>query len=556
MYTGSVNISNTVNISSRIREMARLHPHARAVVWPVRRDRGGRMGYAHLTFAELERSGDAYARGLARAGIGRGVKTIVMVKPGVEFFGIMLGLLRTGAVPVLVDPGMGVRRMLHCLAETGAHAFIGIPVAHVLRVLAPRFFKSVRIAVTAGRRLFWGGHSLGEVRVEGDAPFAIAATKAGELAMIAFTTGSTGPAKGVEFTWGMMEAQVESLGSAYGVGPGDIGLHTFPAFALFDGCLGATTVIPDMDPTKPAKVDPGRIIEPILDHGVTYMFGSPALTGRVGRYGRKRGLRLPSLKRVITAGAPVSPRVIEDFSAMLEGDGDIYTPYGATEALPIASIRGKEILGDTRRLSERGRGNCVGHPVAGMDVRIIRITDEAVGRWSKDLELPAGEIGEIAVCGRQVSARYHNRPDADALAKIRRGKETVHRMGDLGWKDAKGRVWMCGRMKHRVRTARGELYSVPCEAIFNTHPAVFRSALVGLGEGPVKTPAICIELREKASRRRKEELRRELRALAKGNTLTEEIDIVLFHPSFPVDVRHNAKIFREKLAVWAAGEMK
>jgi len=556
MYTGSLNLSKTVNISSRIREMARRHPHARAVIWPVRRDRRGTMAYAHLTFAALERAGDAYARGLARAGIGRGVKTIVMVKPGVEFFGLMLGLLRAGAVPVLVDPGMGVRRMLHCLASTGAEAFIGIPVAHVLRTIAPRFFKSVKIAVTAGPRLFWGGLSLRQVREEGDTPCAIAGTKADELAMIAFTTGSTGPAKGVEFTWGMMEAQVESLRSAYGVGHGDIGLHTFPAFALFDGCLGATTVLPDMDPTKPAKVNPENIIEPILDHGVTYLFGSPALTGRVGRYGRERGIKLRSLKRVITAGAPVSPRVIEDFSAMLEHGGDVYTPYGATEALPIASISGKEILNDTRRLSEQGRGNCVGRPAAGMDVRIIKIMDGPVRRWSSGLELPDGEIGEIAVCGRQVSARYHNRPDEDAMAKIRRGKETVHRMGDLGWKDAKGRIWMCGRMKHRVRTARGELYTVPCEAVFNNHPDVFRSALVGLGDGAVKTPAICIELREKASLARKSGIRKELLALARRNALTEEIGIVLFHPSFPVDVRHNAKIFREQLAVWAAGEVK
>lgn len=548
--------SKTVNISSRIRAMAALQPHARAIVWPAGRDRNGRMAYAHLTFAELERTGDAYARGLARAGIGRGVKTIVMVKPGVEFFGIMLGLFRAGAVPVLVDPGMGVKRMLHCLGETRAQAFIGIPVAHALRVLAPRFFTSVRTAVTAGPRLFWGGLALKDVRLDVPASCEIADTRAGDLAMIAFTTGSTGPAKGVEFTWGMMEAQVESLRTAYGVGPGDIGLHTFPAFALFDGCLGATTVIPDMDPTKPARVNPENIIEPILDHGVTYMFGSPALAGRVGRYGRARGIKLPSLKRVITAGAPVSPRVIEDFSAMLGEGGDIYTPYGATEALPIASICGREILEDTRHLSEAGRGNCVGRPVAGMDVRIIGIDDGPIPRWSKGLELPDGAIGEITVCGPQVSARYHNHPDADAKGKIRRGRDIVHRMGDLGWKDSKGRIWMCGRMKHRVKTASGELYSVPCEAVFNTHPAVFRSALVGLGGGEIRRPAICIELKKKAGRATKKKIRGELLQLARAHRLTGEIGIILFHPSFPVDIRHNAKIFREKLAAWAEKKVK
>ncbi|MBN2079852.1 MAG: AMP-binding protein [Spirochaetes bacterium] len=541
----------TVNITARIREMARSMPHRRAVVYPVRRDRRGRMAYAHITFGELERMGDACARGFTRAGIGRGVATIVMVKPGVEFFGIMLGLLRAGAVPVLVDPGMGVRRMLHCLGETGARAFVGIPAAHILRVLAPGFFKSVEIAVTVGKRFFWGGHSLAGLMKGGTEPFPIADTKKDELAMIAFTTGSTGPAKGVEFTWGMMEAQVRSLGSAYGVGPDDIGLHTFPAFALFDGCLGATTVIPDMDPTKPAKVDPAKIIEPIRDHGVTYMFGSPALVGRVGSYGRARGIRLPSLKRVITAGAPVHPHVVEDFTAMMEGDGDIYTPYGATEALPIASISGREILEETSSLSRKGRGNCVGRPVEGIDVHIITINDGSIPRWSRGIEVPAGEIGEIAVSGPQVSRRYHNRLDADALAKIRRGSDIVHRMGDLGWKDKKGRIWMCGRMKHRVRTAHGELYSVPCEAIFNNHPEVFRSALVGIGDGKIRRPAICVELVSRASWFKKKKIRRELLDLAITSDLTREIEIILFHPKFPVDVRHNAKIFREKLTTWA-----
>ncbi len=545
-----------INITSRIREMARAMPHRRAVVYPVRRDRSGRMAYAHVTFGELERMGDACARGFTRAGIGRGVATIVMVKPGVEFFGIMLGLLRAGAVPVLVDPGMGVRRMLHCLGETGARAFVGIPAAHVLRVLAPGYFRSVEIAVTVGKRLFWGGHSLAGIMKDENEPFPIADTKKDELAMIAFTTGSTGPAKGVEFTWGMMEAQVRSLGSAYGVGPDDIGLHTFPAFALFDGCLGATTVIPDMDPTRPAKVDPEKIIEPIKDHGVTYMFGSPALVGRVGSHGRARGTRLHSLKRVITAGAPVHPHVVEDFTAMLEGDGDIYTPYGATEALPIASISGREILGKTGRLSRQGKGNCVGRPVEGIDARIIAISDGSIPRWWKGIEVPAGEIGEIAVSGPQVSCRYHNRPDADALAKIRRGTDIVHRMGDLGWKDGKGRIWMCGRMKHRVRTAHGELYTVPCEAIFNNHPEVSRSALVGIGDGEIRRPAICVELASRASLLKKRRIRGELLELARENDLTRDIEIILFHPSFPVDVRHNAKIFREQLTAWANRKLK
>jgi acyl-CoA synthetase (AMP-forming)/AMP-acid ligase II len=265
-------------------------------------------------------------------------------------------------------------------------------------------------------------------------------------------------------------------------------------------------------------------------------------------------VRLPSLRRVISAGAPVSATVIERFTRMLGPDVQVHTPYGATEALPVASIGSDEILGETRKQTENGGGVCVGRPVTGMRVRIIRISDEPIPTWSDDLELPAGQIGEIAVQGPVVTRSYWNRPESTALAKIEDPAlgGFYHRMGDLGYLDQHGRLWMCGRKAHRVRAERGDSFTVPCEGIFNAHPAVYRTAVVGMGEHGRARPVLCVELLPECRGQDRERIRQELLALGAAHEETRDITAILFHPSFPVDIRHNAKIFREKLAVWAA----
>jgi acyl-coenzyme A synthetase/AMP-(fatty) acid ligase len=311
-----------------------------------------------------------------------------------------------------------------------------------------------------------------------------------------------------------------------------------------------------MDPTKPAKVNPQRIVEAVVNHGVTNMFASPALLNRVGRYGKAKGIKLPSLKRVISAGAPAAPSNIARFSAMLTDEGEVHTGYGATEAMPVSSFGSREILEETAQLSEKGFGMCVGRPVQGIDVQIIHISDDPIENWSQVRLVDEGDIGEITVRGEIVTRGYFERPRHDALSKIKDDRGIWHRMGDLGWRDAKGRLWFCGRKSHRVVAADRTLFTIPCEAVFNNHPALFRSALVGLGDAPRQQPVICIELETESRNDDKEVLTRELLELAQGNPLTEKVDTFLFHPAFPVDIRHNSKIFREKLAAWAQSKLR
>jgi acyl-CoA synthetase (AMP-forming)/AMP-acid ligase II len=542
---------HAVNIASYLKRVAKIAPYKRAVVYPAGRDSSGRVMYSHLTFLQLDRESDCLAHGMENAGITRGTRTILMVKPSLEFFIIIFALFKTGAVPVVVDPGMGIRRMVECFKEGRPEAFIGIPQAHVIRTLYPKFFKTVRIWVTVGRRWFWKGFTLNQMRQVPWKPYSMAKTRENDTAAILFTTGSTGPAKGVVYTHGNFDAQLRHIKTHLGLSMDEIDLSTFPLFALFWPPLGITSVIPDMDSTKPARVNPKKIIEAIQDQGVTSMFASPALLNRVGEYGKNKNILLPSLKRVISAGAPVLPSIIEQFTPMLDENAQIHTPYGATEAVPIISITSNEILTETRKFSEKGYGICIGRPINDLKIRIIKISDDPIQKWSDDLEVEDGDMGEITVAGDLVTRQYFEKPEVDAVTKIEDKVFFWHRMGDVGWKDSRGRIWFCGRKSHRVVTKENTLFTIPCEAIFNNHPLVFRSALVGIGSRNQQKPVICIDLKRSRHHLNKKTIKKELFELAKQNELTKDIKSILFHKSFPVDIRHNSKIFREKLAIWA-----
>ncbi|MCD6273496.1 MAG: AMP-binding protein [Deltaproteobacteria bacterium] len=545
------NKQNTgVNVALYLRKMAHDRPYHKAVICPAGRDKNGRVAYTHLTFRQLDRESDCMAHGLEQAGIQRGIRTVLMVKPGIEFFCLIFALFKTGAVPVVVDPGMGISRMVSCFKECSPEAFIGIPIAHILRKIYPDCFKAVKIWITVGRRWCWGSFNLKNISVEPWQPFEIKKTGQDEIAAILFTTGSTGPAKGVVYSHGTFDAQVRHIKAHFQITSDEVDLPTFPLFALFDPAFGITAVIPDMDPTKPAFVNPEKIVEAITNHGVTNMFASPALLNRVGIYIKKKGIKLPSLKRVVSAGAPVAPENSGRFASMLCNGAQIHTPYGATEAMPVASIGSNEVLSETAVLSKAGHGICVGRPVGGIEVKIIKITDGPVEQWSDDLIITNGGIGEITVKGDIVTKHYYRRPEAESNAKIHHNGATWHRMGDLGRIDGKRRIWFYGRKNHRVVTKKETLFTIPCEALFNNHKRVFRSALVGAGTRPNQEPVICIELHKGESRKDLNLLEKELLAIAAGNELTKNIKTILFKKTFPVDIRHNSKIFREKLAQW------
>lgn len=500
------------------------------------------------TFAELGRDVELLAHGFLRAGLKKNDRVAVLIPPSRDFFATAFALFRAGVTPVLVDPGIGFSNMGRCLSEAEPVAFVGSAKAHLARAMGGW-------APSANLKIVAGGPSLGLATLETMRELGRGRTldlppvPADGRAAILFTSGSTGAPKGAVYEHSMFSAQVDQLRELFDIKEGELSLATFPLFGLFDVALGQTVVIPDMDFTRPGMVDPMAIIVPTQKHGIHQLFGSPALLDRVGRFGAQHGIALPTLRRVMSAGAPVPARTLARFSRMLNENVPIYTPYGATEALPVALTSSFEILGETAARTLRGEGVCVGRPVKGIEAAVIRVEDGPIKTWSEDLRVPRGTVGEIAVKGPVVTGEYFRRVEDMAKAKIGDGMGFWHRMGDLGYYDEHGRLWFCGRKAHRVRTEKGEHYTICVEGVFNAHPKVKRTALVGVGLIPV----LCVELEPGADPT--DALKNDILNLPGRPEFTRDIKDVLFHPAFPVDTRHNAKINREALAVWAAGKL-
>ena len=549
-----------VNVALRLAEMAQRDPQRVAVAEPLGRRRRRLRLYKQVTFRELEEDTNRIAAGLLSRGVRPGMRLVLLVPAGVDFVALVFALLKTGAVMVLIDPGMGRKHLLRCLEECQPAGFIAIPRVHLVRNVLRRRFRQARFNVTVGSG--WplgGGPTLDAVRRSGSPTSLEVHTRADDPAAIIFTSGSTGAPKGVLYQHGNFDQQVIEIRDKYQIQPGEIDLPGFPLFALFNAAMGVTTVFPEMDFTKPSKADPAKIVAAANDWQVTQAFGSPALLNVVGRYCEQHGVTLPTLTRVLSAGAPVPPHVLKRMQSAISDEGEIHTPYGATEALPVASISARDVLVDTAERSAQGCGTCVGNRFPGIQWRVIRISDEILENLMDTEELPTGEIGELIVRGPVVTAKYVTCLEANAAHKIYEGDAFWHRMGDVGYLDPDGRFWFCGRKSQRIQHAHGTMFTVPVESIVNQHPSVYRSALVGLGPKGCQRPVVVVETwpehRPKSSQA-EQRLLAALTGLLKSNALTEPVNDVLLHPSLPVDTRHNSKIFREQLAVWAAASFR
>lgn len=507
-----------------------------------------------ISYAALDARSDAIARGLQAYGIGRGVRAVVMLKPSIEFFLAMFALFKAGAVPVLVDPGIDRRALRQCLREAKPQAFIGIPLAHAARLLL-RWAPTARLKVSTGPLAWFGGKTLKAIEALGrPLRVPLPAVDGDDPAAILFTSGSTGVPKGVLYRHRHFTAQVQLLQRAFSVAPGGVSLPTFPPFALFDPALGLTSVIPDMDPRRPGSADPEKLLHAIERFKVSQLFGSPALMRVLAEHGQA----MPGLRCVISAGAPVPADTVERIRALCHPDAKFWTPYGATECLPVAVIEGEQ-LALTRAGTEQGFGTCIGWPLPENTVRLIAIRDGAIDVWDDGLQVAQGEIGEITVAGPSATDAYFERDEANRLGKIPEtladgSTRTLHRMGDLAWQDTQGRLWFCGRKSQRLQTPEGLLGTENVEPIFNGHPAVRRSALVGIGRYGEQKPVLCVE-REPSDAMPEAKLREQLRAIAGTFRHTRQIDTFLMHPGFPVDIRHNAKIGREQLTHWATRQL-
>lgn len=556
---GSVHV-----IYDQVMRIAEATPNLSAVISPrwVRDPiNGSSLHYAHTTYGDLAKLVNQYQRGLGELGLVPGDRVLMLVSPGADFIALSVAVMGRGATPVFVDPGMGLERLSRCIQDANPDAFIGSPRAHILRFLKRSLFHRIKFHVTASEWAITRSHSLGFLKRFANAPLhpvplpilrKNGSLKAEDCALIAFTSGATGTPKGVIYTNAMLAEQLRIIRDVLGQEEGGRDLTLLPVFSLFNIALGVASVFPTIPAGKPLALDPAQVVKLVSDLGVDSSFGSPTLWHKIAEYTLRSGTTLPSIKRVFMAGAAVPASTLSLVKRAIP-HGEASTPYGATEALPVTYISATELSTKHWRAANTGeRGTPVGRAVRGVSIKIIRPTNDALRAMDQVEELPVGEIGEVIVQGDGVSPEYLHRPDANKTGKILDGEGFWHRMGDVGYLDEEGYLYYCGRKSHSIYSEHGVYHSVPLEEIFNALPKVRRTALVGIRG--YREPAIVVEPFPQfwpENTADTEAFMKELKACAASSPLTASITHFFFHKSFPVDPRHNAKIFRDRLGDWA-----
>ncbi|MCG2622337.1 alpha/beta fold hydrolase [Arthrobacter sp. I2-34] len=530
---------------------ARRQDGSPAVVDMVPLGAEGPDGPKMLSWADLAERVDRMAAGLASIGVRTGDRISLLVPPGIELTTLVYACLRIGAVIVVADAGLGAKGLSRAIQGAGPAYLVGIE-----RALAgARLFgwPGVRISVEelggAKRRLYKVAHSLRELEAgpAAEAPGPVSGQIDPDAdAAVLFTSGSTGPAKGVVYTHRQLAAMRDTLKQTYELQAGTALVAGFAPFALLGPALGATSVTPDMDVTAPRTLTAAALADAAAVVGATAVFASPAALANVlataEALDRPQRDALAQVELLLSAGAPIPEPLLARVQELVPA-ASLHTPYGMTEALPVTDISLEQI-----RDAGTGNGVCVGTPVAGARVAIAALRPD--GSVSDEPGTEPDTTGEILVSAPHVKDRY------DRLWITQQHSASVpgwHRTGDVGHLDGAGRLWVEGRLGHILTTAAGVRTPVAAEQLAETADGAGRAAVVGVGPAGAQVAVAVLETVPSARTAgpAPQQLAQSVRtAVLNGTDL--ELAAVLAVRDLPTDIRHNSKIDRTALAAWAA----
>lgn len=536
MYNSYKNVSELITYQAGKRPLKNAITHSKKNLF-------AKYIYPSYNFETLNLKINQACNKLKTLGVTQGDRVLFFIKPNLDFCVITFALFRIGAIPVFIDPGMKKEHFFKCIKDVMPRVMIGIPKIHYVRHLYKDVFSNVEIFITTGKFGVFSKSIYSKLSAN-STPYPPFQPEDGDLAAILYTSGGTGVPKGVEYGHDIFINQTRMLQEEFSLTPEDLDIPGFPLFSFFTLAMGMTSCIPDMDPSDPINCDPRKLYQNIVDQEATFIAGSPAIWERLVDFCLRENLKLESVKHVVMFGAPVNVSVHKKFSKVLT-NGTTYTPYGATECLPISNISGKFILKNTVKEMLSGRGTCVGKPLKGVRVKIIQQTDDELDSFESATILDNGHIGEIVVNSPNVTKSYFDNPDANAASKIKDKQGKIwHRMGDVGFFDEHGLLWFCGRKKHVVISKGAYFYPSQIESIYNQHPKIKRTALIH--DEKNNSPAIVIERHDKKDLIESMFLM-DLKSLSQTHAHTKPISDFYARSKFPVDIRHNIKIDRTQI---------
>lgn len=516
------------NVYSKFHQICQDYPQKVALIIPAK------YSCQEYNYQQIQNLTASYQYFFKCQGIAENDHVAVFLRPGIEFIATTFALFSMGAIPVFMDPGMGLKKILSNLKSIKIKFIIAESIVLFILFFLP---KIVGVKLKISKR---------KLKSIEDQKIPITKVSANTQSAILFTSGATGPSKGVCYTHEMFLNQISSIQSIFKIKHTDIDYPAFPLFSLFTLCMGATVVIPTIDPSRPSSCKPRVVLGEIKKYQATIISGSPAIWDKVSKYQKAHPLfqdYTNKIKTVIMFGAPVSYKIYQNFLPFLPS-GDIFTPYGATESLPVCVASAREILAHHLKDTLCGAGTFIGKPLPGVKIKIIPFGQTLIR--NKNLK-DAASFGELWVASNCTSKEYYQLELENQRSKIKDDEgETWHKMGDLVTVDEFQNLWFQGRIPHSANINEKIFTSISCEAIFNQHPIANRSALIQLNAYSlavvIESPSAC-----KMSSKKRSTIKEELKQLAKKYSHTDSIAQFYLAKKFPVDIRHNIKINRELL---------
>ena len=523
-----------MNFASHILRHAEERPDFPALVLPKAWDEGGVTSQESVTYGELSQRIAAFATGLRDRGWGPGDRVVVIMPVCVDLYAVVLAVLAQGMTAVLIDTGMGVRRVLQAVRIANPVALVSIGALLRFRWVLPPLWRLKKFSADSSGL---GIQPLDVLAGVPDDHFEAVERSFDDEALMTFTSGSTGVPKGADRTHGLLTEQHRALEQNFPSSDGDVDMSCFPVVALHDLCCGITVALAPVDLRKPGEADPRPIVSHARKMGATSFSGAPAYMRRLADFMKTHNERLPSVARVFVGGAPVPKDLVRDLIEVFP-EADTQVVYGSTEAEPVAHIPMREAVG------AEGEGHIVGKPVPQVALALANLPAGKVAIDEKGIEpfvVADGELGEVLVSGKHVLRRYVDNPEATEANKVTCPDGTMwHRTGDVGRLDDQGRLWLVGRIKDRVESGDRVLYPYPFEEALSAIDGVVRAALVAHdkareGEAVLVLGAGCVEA----------DARLRARSVLDGLGATQvEISCVA---QIPYDPRHNSKIDRPAL---------
>ena len=512
-----------------------------------------------VTFGELDELVQRTAEGLfGTGGVQVGDRVAVMIPPGVDLAIALYACWRMGAVPVLIDGGLGPAQMGAAMKVAHPNHLIGI--RRALAAARTLRWPGRRIAVEpthrVARRLLGVEHDLASLQ---DAPSVpLPAVDPDAEAAVVFTSGATGPSKGVRYSAARIDTQIRTLVEQYNISADDSLVAAFAPFALYGPAMGIPSAVPDMDVSSPGTLTAATLLDAVEAVDASLVFASPAAILSVletletlDELGARDRTALDHVRLLLSAGAPVPGHVLRAAVDRLVPNAAAHTPYGMTECLPVADIDlvSLESLGPD---ALHHLGVCVGMPVDSVELLIDPLDELGVPTGLPTSE--PGLLGEVWVRAAHQRLGYDRLWHTTHLASPADG---THATGDIGTIDADGRLWIGGRTSHVIRTATGPVVPTPIERAVDMLDGIRRSAAVGVGPAGAQVMVVIAETSDAGRRPRQSSLDRIDRiraAVAEATGL--DVAACLEVPSLPVDRRHNSKIDRTHLADWATGVLE